>query len=79
MRVSKRRGQACLHLRCVHQSNFVELAAREVSLNLAIIEVSDAQALFQEFKERGVGFAQTPTKQPLGRDDPDGNVTSFVT
>jgi uncharacterized glyoxalase superfamily protein PhnB len=78
------RGKACLHLRCVHQPNFAELAAQEVSLILATVEVSDVQGLFEEFKERGVEFAQTPTKQPWGGTDfhvrdPDGNVISFVT
>ena len=78
------RGGACLHLRCVHEPNFAELAAREVSLILATIEVSDVQALFEEFSKRGVEFAQTPTRQPWGGTDfhvrdPDGNVVSFVT
>jgi len=77
------RGGACLHLRFVHEPNFAELAAREVSLILATIEVSDVQALFEEFSERGVEFAQTPTKQDWGGTDfhvrdPDGNVISFV-
>jgi catechol 2,3-dioxygenase-like lactoylglutathione lyase family enzyme len=78
------RGQACLHLRFVHGPNFAELAAREVSLILATIEVSNVPGLFEEFRERGVVFAQTPTKQPWGGTnfhvrDPDGNVISFVT
>jgi uncharacterized glyoxalase superfamily protein PhnB len=78
------RGEVCLHLRFVHQPNFTELAAREVSLILASIEVSDVQPLFEEFTERGVEFAQTPTKQVWGGTDfhvrdPDGNVISFVT
>lgn len=78
------RGRACLHLRCVHQPNFAELAAREVSLILATIEVSDVQGLFEEFRERGVDFAQMPAKQSWGGTDfhvrdPDGNVISFVT
>ena len=78
------RGEAaCLHLRCVHQPNFAELAARELSLILATVQVSDVQGLFEEFRERGVEFAQTPTKQPWGGTDfqvrdPDGNVLSFV-
>jgi catechol 2,3-dioxygenase-like lactoylglutathione lyase family enzyme len=77
------RGDACLHLRFVHQPNFAELAAREVSLILATIEVSDVQGLFEEFEKRGVEFAQTPTKQDWGGTDfhvrdPDGNVISFV-
>ncbi len=37
------RNQIRLHLRFVHEPNFVELAAREVSLILATIEVSDVQ------------------------------------
>ena len=78
------RGEACLHLRCVHEPNFAELAAREVSLILATIEVSDVRALFEEFRQRGVEFAQTPTKKDWGGTDfhvrdPDGNVFSFVT
>lgn len=78
------RGQACLHLRFVHQPNFAELAAREVSLILATVEVSDVGELFEEFSDRGVEFAQTPTKQPWGGTDfqvrdLDGNVISFVT
>ena len=78
------RGGACVHLRCVHEPNFVELAAREGSLILATIEVSYVRALFEEFRERGVAFAQTPTKQDWGGTDfhvrdPDGNVISFVT
>jgi catechol 2,3-dioxygenase-like lactoylglutathione lyase family enzyme len=78
------RGGACLHLRCVHQPNFAELAAREGSLILATVEVSDVQGLFDEFRERGVDFAQMPTKQAWGGTDfhvrdPDGNVVSFVT
>ena len=63
--------------------NFAELAAREASLILATIEVSDVQALFEEFKQRDVEFAQTPTRQDWGGTDfhvrdPDGNVISFV-
>jgi uncharacterized glyoxalase superfamily protein PhnB len=78
------RDKVCLHLRCVQQPNFVELAAREVSLILATVEVSDVQGLFAEFQERGVEFTQTPAKQPWGGTDfhvrdPDGNVISFVT
>lgn len=78
------RGKACLHLRCVHRPNFTELAAREVSLILASIEVSDVRALFEELKERGAEIAQTPTVHPWGGTDfhvrdPDGNVISFVT
>ncbi len=77
------RGAACLHLRCVHRPNFAELAAREVSLILATIEVSDVQGLFTEVRERGADIAQVPTKQPWGGTDfqvrdPDGNVVSFV-
>lgn len=77
------RGEACLHLRSVHEPNFAKLAAREVSLILATIEVSDVQGLFAEFRDRDVDFAQMPTKQPWGGTDfhvrdPDGNVISFV-
>lgn len=78
------RGAACLHLRFVHQPNFAELAAREISLILATIEVSDVQRLFAEYQARGVEFAQRPKTQIWGGTDfkvrdPDGNVISFVT
>jgi catechol 2,3-dioxygenase-like lactoylglutathione lyase family enzyme len=77
------RGGVCLHLRFVRRPNFVELAAREESLILASIEVSDVFGLFEELKERGAAFAQVPTKQEWGGTDlhvrdPDGNVISFV-
>jgi len=72
-----------LHLRFVHQPNFAELAAREDSLILATFEVLDVHGLFAAFRDRGVEFAQTPTRQPWGGTDfhvrdPDGNVVSFV-
>lgn len=78
------RGKACIHLRFVHEPNFSALAAREVSLILATIEVSDVLGLFAEFSDRNVDFPQLPTKQPWGGTDfhirdPDGNVISFVT
>jgi catechol 2,3-dioxygenase-like lactoylglutathione lyase family enzyme len=77
------RSGICLHLRCVRQPNFVELAAREDSLILATIEVSDVRGLYEEFKARGAAFAQPPTRQTWGGTDfhvrdPDGNVISFV-
>lgn len=78
------RDEVCIHLRCVHQPNFAELAARETSLILATIEVPDVHALFKEFKDRGAEMAQPPTHQTWGGinfhvRDPDGNVISFVT
>jgi uncharacterized glyoxalase superfamily protein PhnB len=77
------RDGVCIHLRCVEQPNFAELAAREASLILATIEVSDLPRLFEEFAARGAPFAQPPTRQPWGGTDfqvrdPDGNVISFV-
>jgi len=77
------RDDVRLHLRFVHKPNFAELAAREVSLILATVEVSDVQSLFEEFTERGAEFARTPAKQNWGGTDfhvrdPDGNVISFV-
>ncbi len=77
------RGAARLHLRFVHRPNFTDLAAREVSLILATVEVSDVEGLFTEFQKRGAVFPQAPTKQPWGGTDfhvrdPDGNVISFV-
>jgi uncharacterized glyoxalase superfamily protein PhnB len=77
------RDSACIHLRCVHEPNFAELAAREVSLILATIEVADVHALFREIEGRGADIAQRPTRQPWGGTDfqirdLDGNVISFV-
>jgi uncharacterized glyoxalase superfamily protein PhnB len=78
------RDGVCLHLRYVRQPFFAEAAAQEKSLICASIEVSNLQALFEEFKTRSVEFAQTLTKQAWGGTDfhvrdPDGNVISFVT
>jgi hypothetical protein len=79
--VSRDRG--CLHLRFVHQTNFVELASREGSLILATIEVANVKALFQEYEARSVDFPQRLVRQAWGGldfhvRDPDGNVISFV-
>lgn len=78
------RDDVCLHLRCVHVPNFHELAARELSLILASIEVADVQALFKELEARGAEIAEPPSHKPWGGTDfhvrdPDGNVISFVT
>jgi uncharacterized glyoxalase superfamily protein PhnB len=78
------RDGACLHLRHVGRPNFAELAATEVSLILASIEVSDAKALFEEFAARGVEFPQRLQRQAWGGldfhvEDLDGNRISFVT
>lgn len=72
-----------LHLRYVSQPNFAELAARQESLILATITVSNVRALFEEFEARGVDFSQAVIKQIWGGTDfhvrdPDGNVISFV-
>lgn len=72
-----------LHLRFVHEPFFAREAAKEGSLILAMIEVSDVRALFEEFKARGVDFPQTLVKHPWGGTDfhvrdLDGNVISFV-
>jgi len=78
------RDGACLHLRLVQQPYFAQAAAKEGSLICAFIEVSNVQALFEEFKARDVEFAQKLTKQAWGGTDfqvrdPDGNVLCFVT
>jgi uncharacterized glyoxalase superfamily protein PhnB len=78
------RDNVCLHLRFVHQPFFAQAAALEESVIVASIEVSNVQALFQEFKARGVEFAQRLKKQAWGGTDfqvrdPDGNAISFVT
>lgn len=77
------RGEACLHLRFVHEPNFVELARSEDSLILATIAVAGVKTLFAEYETRGVDFAQRLTRQAWGGldfhvRDPDGNVISFV-
>ena len=73
-----------IHLRLVYEPYFAAAAAKEKSLILASIEVSNVQGLFEEFKQRGVEFAQPLMKQAWGGTDfhvrdPDGNVISFVT
>jgi uncharacterized glyoxalase superfamily protein PhnB len=78
------RDSACLHFRLVHEPNFAALAAREGSLILASIEVTDVKALFEEFEARGVRFPQRLQRQAWGGldfhvEDPDGNCLSFVT
>ncbi len=77
------RDGVCLHLRLVRHPFFAQAAAQERSLIVASIEVSNVQALFEEFKARGVEFAQRLRKQAWGGTDfqvrdPDGNVISFV-
>ena len=77
------RDRACLHLRFVHQTSFVELASREGGLILATIEVANVKALFQEYEARSVDFPQRLVRQAWGGldfhvRDPDGNVISFV-
>jgi len=72
-----------IHLRLVCEPYFAAAAAKEKSLILASIEVSNVQGLFEEFKGRDVEFAQPLTKQAWGGTDfhvrdPDGNVISFV-
>ena len=72
-----------IHLRLVYEPYFAAAAAKEKSLILASIEVSNVHGLFEEFKASGVEFAQPLTKQAWGGTDfhvrdPDGNVISFV-
>jgi uncharacterized glyoxalase superfamily protein PhnB len=78
------RDGVCLHIRYVQQPFFAQAALQEKSLVCASIEVSNVQGLFEEFKARGVEFAQTLSKQAWGGTDfqvrdPDGNIISFVT
>lgn len=77
------RDGARLHLRHVHEPCFAELSAREHGLILATIEVGNVKALFAEYEDKGVGFAQVLQRQAWGGldfhvRDPDGNVISFV-
>jgi uncharacterized glyoxalase superfamily protein PhnB len=73
-----------LHLRHVHEPNFADLAAREVSLILASIEVTDVEALFAEVQRQSdVEICQQLVRQPWGGldfqvRDLDGNTFSFV-
>lgn len=76
------RDGCTLHLRHVGRPNFPELAAREGSLILALIETGDVGSLYAELLERGAEIAQPPTKQVWGGTDlsvrdPDGNVIGF--
>jgi len=78
------RDGVCLHMRYVQRPFFAQAAVQEKSLICASIEVSNVQALFEEFKAQGVEFAQKLKKQAWGGTDfhvrdPDGNVISFVT
>ena len=78
------RDGICIHLRLVYEPYFAAAAAKEKSLILVSIEVSNVQGLFEEFKQRGAEFAQPLMKQAWGGTDfhvrdPDGNVISFVT
>ena len=73
-----------LHLRFVHETVFAEIARREESLICASFQVENVQALFAEFRARGVEFTQLLTKEAWGGtdfqvQDPDGNAISFVT
>ena len=77
------RDGVVLHLRHVDQPNFAELAAREESLILATIEVTDVRALFAEVEAAGADLVQPLIQQPWGGldfqvRDPDGNRLSFV-
>lgn len=77
------RDGVVLHLRHVDQPNFAELAAREESLILATIEVTDVRALFTEVEAAGADLVQPLIQQPWGGldfqvRDPDGNRLSFV-
>ena len=77
------RDGARLHLRLVARPNFAELAGRETSLILAMIEVTNVKALFAEYEGRGVPFVQALVRQAWGGldfqvRDQDGNRISFV-
>ncbi|MCW3846054.1 glyoxalase superfamily protein [Sphingomonas sp. LB-2] len=77
------RDGVCLHLRHVHEPLFAQMAAQEVSLIAASVEVSDVAELFEELSERGAEIAQPLTRHDWGGTDfhvrdPDGNVVSFV-
>jgi uncharacterized glyoxalase superfamily protein PhnB len=77
------RDGLALHLRYVRRTNFLELAGLEAALVLALIEVTNAKALFDAFAASGVEFAQKLVRQPWGGidfhvRDPDGNAIAFV-
>ncbi len=78
------RGGFRVYLREVKTPNFAELASREDALIVAMIEVSDVRALFEELVAFGAEIVQPLTSYDWGGTDfhvrdPDGNVLSFVT
>ena len=77
------RDGVCLHLRFVHEPFFAQAAALEESVLVVSIQVTNVKGLFEEFKSRGVQFAQKLKKLAWGGTDfhvkdPDGNAISFV-
>lgn len=72
-----------IHLRLVARPNFADLAEREKSLVLVMIEVTDVKGLFDELSGREVEIPQRLVRQTWGGldfqvRDPDGNTISFV-
>lgn len=79
-----KRDGACLHLRLVH-NNVFDAAARKREENLidAYVRVANVTALYREFQQSGIGFAQALARQEWGGTDfhvrdPDGNCIAFV-
>lgn len=82
--VAVSRGGFRLYLREVEAPNFQALAAEENELILAMVEVSDVQAVFEGLVARGAEIAQPLATYAWGGTDfhvrdPDGNVFSFLT
>ena len=77
------RGEACLHLRFVHEPVFVPGIQEREGLLSGFLEVENIKALFVEYKAAGVAFVQPLRKEPWGGSafivlDPDGNGVCFA-
>lgn len=77
------RDDAGLNLRHVDAPVIDPAVRKRESLLGANIPVDGVKALFLEFKQKGVDFAQTLKRQPWGADDfiirdPDGNLICFA-
>ncbi len=77
------RGEACLHLRFVHQPVFVAGIREKEALLAAFVSVDNIKILFREYKAGGVAFEHELRKEPWGGPaftiiDPDGNRVCFA-
>ena len=77
------RGNACLHLRFVHEPVFFPGIREKESLLSGFLEVENIKALFAEYKAAAVTFVHPLRKEPWGGStfivlDPDGNWICFA-